>query len=775
MNGFFRRWSPCVLSCPVLLSLAGCWLDFGGDLPGSFPLGGSVSGLNASGLVLANGSDTLSVDSGATSFLMPTNVLAGTTYSLQVQTQPAGMTCSVASGSGTMPAADMRNAVVTCSTNAYRLGGSVSGLTTSGLVLANGADMLSVASGSTSFTLPAPVASGSSYAVTVQTQPAGQSCNVGNGSGQIGVADVTNVALSCTDQPFTVGGSISGLATSGLVLANGSDTLTVAAGATTFTLPAPVNYGAPYAATVQTQPTGLTCSVAHGAGTMGAANVTNVALTCATNGYSVSGTISGLTATGLVLANGSDTLGVASGSASFAMGQPVAYGGAYVVTVQIQPAGQTCSVANGAGTMGAAQVTNVAITCSANSYTLGGSISGLANAGLVLANGSDTLAVAANATSFTMPAPVAYGASYAVTVATKPNWLTCSETNSTGTMGAAAVSNVAVSCTPSVHVSTVAGSGAAGVTDAPGTAAQFDSPSGVAVDADGNVYVADWYNHKIRKISPSGVVTTLAGSGNNGDVDGTGSAAEFSYPFAVVVDAAGNLYVTDEGNNKIRKITPAGVVSTFAGSGWYGHADGPGSAAEFDSPEGLALDANGNLYVADRENHIIRKITPAGVVTTLAGSGSQSSADGLGTAASFNAPSGVAVDGSGNVYVAELFGHKVRKVSAAGAVSTLAGSGTQGSTDGTGTAASFDYPAGIAVDTGGTLYVSTYGGNRVRRVTPAGVVTTFAGTGSPGSTDGTGLAASFNGPIGLALDAAGGKLYVADSDGHKIRRISNTP
>jgi sugar lactone lactonase YvrE len=740
-----------------------------------YAVGGSISGLTRAGLVLANGTDTLSVDSGATSFTMPGSVLAGAAYSIHIQAQPAGMTCSVAAGSGTMPAADMRNAVVTCSANAYRLGGSLSGLTTSGLVLANGADTLSVGSGSTSFTLPASVASGSSYAVTVQTQPAGQTCSVNNGSGQMGTADVTSVALSCTDQPFTVGGSISGLATSGLVLANGSSTLTVAAGATTFTLPAPVSYGAPYAITVQAQPTGLSCSVANGAGTMGAANVTNVALTCSTNSYSVSGTISGLTATGLVLANGSDTLGVAPGSAGFTMDQPVAYGGAYGVTVQTQPAGQTCSVANGAGTMGAAQVTNVAITCSANSYTLGGSISGLNNAGLVLTNGSDTLAVAANATSFTMPTSVAFGASYAVTVATQPNWLSCSVTSGTGTMGTAAVSNVAVSCVPSVHVSTVAGSGTAGVTDATGTAAQFDTPSGIAVDANGNIYVADQFNHKIRKIAPSGVVTTLAGSGNNGDVDGTGSAAEFSYPFAVVVDAAGTVYVTDEGNHKIRRITPAGVVTTLAGSGWPGYAEGTGSAAEFDSPEGLALDADGDLYVAERGNHIIRKVTPAGVVTTLAGSGSQGSADGLGTAASFNAPTGVAVDGSGNVYVTDLFGHKVRKISAAGAVSTLAGSNIPGSTDATGTAASFTYPAGIAVDASGTLYVSTYGGNTVRKISPAGVVTTYAGTGSLGSTDGTALAASFTGPIGLALDAAGGTLYVADSDGHKIRRISNAP
>lgn len=273
--------------------------------------------------------------------------------------------------------------------------------------------------------------------------------------------------------------------------------------------------------------------------------------------FSLGGSVSGLNTSGLVLANGSSTLTVAANATTFTLPTPVNYGRPLRPhRAGAQPTGLTCSVANGAGTMGAAQVTNVAITCSANSYTLGGSISGLVNAGLVLTNGSDTLAVAANATSFTMPTPVAYGASYAVTVvATQPNWLTCSVTSGTGTMGTAAVSNVAVSCTPSVHVSTVAGSGAAGVTDATGTAAQFDTPSGVAVDADGNVYVADWYNHVIRKVTPAGVVTTLAGTGSLGSTDGTALAASFNGPIGLALDAAGGtLYVADSDGHRIRRI-----------------------------------------------------------------------------------------------------------------------------------------------------------------------------------------------------------------------------
>ena len=178
----------------------------------------------------------------------------------------------------------------------------------------------------------------------------------------------------------------------------------------------------------------------------------------------------------------------------------------------------------------------------------------------------------------------------------------------------------------------------------------------MAVDGSGNVYVADSGNYTIRKITPAGVVSTLAGlAGSSGSADGTGSAARFYYPTGVAVDGSGNVYVADTGNYTIRKITPAGVVSTLAGlAGSTGSADGTGSAARFYYPYGVAVDGSGNVYVADTGNYTIRKITPAGVVSTLAGTaGSSGSADGTGSAARFNYPTGVAVDGSGNVYVAD--------------------------------------------------------------------------------------------------------------------------
>ena len=320
-------------------------------------------------------------------------------------------------------------------------------------------------------------------------------------------------------------------------------------------------------------------------------------------------------------------------------------------------------------------------------------------------------------------------------------------------------------------VSTFAGSGTQGSTDGNGTVASFNYPYGVTTDAAGNVYVADLINHKIRKITPSGNVTTFAGSGSIGNANGNGIAASFNQPNGVATDAAGNVFVADRYNHKIRKITPAGDVTTFAGSGSIGSDNGNGIAASFYNPAGVATDAAGNVYVADQGNHKIRKITPAGDVTTLAGSGSQGSANSNGIAASFNVPSGVATDAVGNVYVADYYNNRIRKITPSGDVTTFAGSGSMGSTNGNGSAASFYRPYGVATDAVGNVYVADHLNNKIRKITPSGDVTTLAGNGSMGSVDGNGTAASFNGAIGVATDAAG-NVYVADVDNHKIRKIT---
>ena len=235
--------------------------------------------------------------------------------------------------------------------------------------------------------------------------------------------------------------------------------------------------------------------------------------------------------------------------------------------------------------------------------------------------------------------------------------------------------------------------GGSGYSDGIESAARFSLPSGIAVDSAGNVYVADYENSTIRKITPGGVVSTLAGlAGFAGSADGTGSAAQFSHPSGVAVDSAGNVYVADTGNHTIRKVTPAGVVTTLAGNAFIisdgfprgGYADGTGSAARFNYPTGVAVDSAGNLYVADG-NNTIRKVTPAGVVTTLAGlAGGVGSEDGTGIGARFNLPHGVAADSTSNVYVADTENHIIRKVTPAGVVTTLAGvAGSAGSADGT--------------------------------------------------------------------------------------------
>jgi hypothetical protein len=300
------------------------------------------------------------------------------------------------------------------------------------------------------------------------------------------------------------------------------------------------------------------------------------------------------------------------------------------------------------------------------------------------------------------------------------------------------------------------------------------------VDSAGNVYVADYGNDTIREITPGGVVTTLAGkAGQAGSTDGTGAAARFTYPAGVAVDSAGNLYVADAFNDTIRKITPAGAVTTLAGTvGVNGSTDGTGAAARFSAPSGVAMDGAGNLYVADAFNDTIRKITPAGVVTTLAGSpGQPGSADGTGAAARFYNPQGVAVDSAGNVYVVDSGNDTIREITPAGVVTTLAGTaGQAGSTDGTGAAAEFSGPSGVAVDAAGNVYVADSFNDTIREITPGGVVTTLAGmAGQIGSADGIGAAAQFNGPTGLAVDAAG-NLYVTDTNNidlnGTIRKVS---
>lgn len=322
----------------------------------------------------------------------------------------------------------------------------------------------------------------------------------------------------------------------------------------------------------------------------------------------------------------------------------------------------------------------------------------------------------------------------------------------------------AIEASVSPRVSTVAGNGTSGNADGTGTAASFNETYGVATDAAGNVYVADFLNHRIRKVTPAGVVTTLAGS-SVGLADGTGAAAQFNTPRGVAVDAAGNVYVADSGNNLIRRITPAGVVTTLTNGGFGAHTGG-GSY----NVTAIAVDASNNFYVVDNDNYMVRKVTPSNVVTTLAGNGNYGSANGTGNSATFGAMQAIALDASGNVYVSDMGILGIRKITPAGVVTTLAGSGSYATVDGVGTAASFKVPAGLAVDAAGNIFVADNDAHLIRRITPAGAVTTYAGTGVAANMDGTVAEAGFNAPSGLAVDKWN-TLYVSNLFGSAIRKI----
>lgn len=329
-------------------------------------------------------------------------------------------------------------------------------------------------------------------------------------------------------------------------------------------------------------------------------------------------------------------------------------------------------------------------------------------------------------------------------------------------------------------VITVAGTtDEAGQEDGAPFSAKFNQPHGIAIDHnDNSIYIADRSNHVIRKILPSGEVTTFAGTGNIGSQDGVGTNASFYDPWDVTVDLNGNVYVADQKNNKIRKITPNGLVTTLAGNGTFGFTDSPnGLAASFGNPSGVAVDKFGNVYVADHLNHLIRKISPAGAVTTLAGSrvnapNNQGRQDGFGSAATLYRPYGLTVAPNGNIYVADEWNYLIRKITPAGQVTTVAGSGNVGSNDGSAMEASFNFPWDVSVDSLDNVFVADGFNHVIRKIDPSGQVTTYVGiAGTTGAIDGTAEQASFNAATGLAMNFNQNSLYITDSQNDLIRRI----
>ncbi|MEU2870421.1 NHL repeat-containing protein [Streptomyces olivoreticuli] len=335
---------------------------------------------------------------------------------------------------------------------------------------------------------------------------------------------------------------------------------------------------------------------------------------------------------------------------------------------------------------------------------------------------------------------------------------------------------------PDGTIVTVAGTGTAGYVADGGPAAgtSLYYPRGVALDAAGNLYIGDQSNHRVRKVSPNGIITTVAGNGTPGFVSDGGPAlgTSLNNPIGVAVDGARNLYIADTNNHRVRKVSPNGIITTVAGNGQAGFVSdgGPAVATKLNTPHAVAVDAAGNLYIADYANHRVRKVTPNGIITTVAGNGQAGfvSDGGPAIATKLNGPTGVAVDAAGNLYIGEWNGHRVRKVDQNGIITTVAGNGVAGyvSDGGPAVATRLNVPGAVAVDAAGSLYIAEYSNQRVRKVDADGIITTVAGDGVAGyvADGGPAVGTRLYGPIGVAVDTAG-SLYIADYSNHRVRKV----
>ncbi|MGI5860463.1 MAG: DUF4215 domain-containing protein [Myxococcales bacterium] len=543
-----------------------------------YTIGGTVSGLVGSGLVLQNnGGDDLAISANG-EFTFGTSVPSGGTYLVSVLTEPSDppQDCTITNESGTVGGAPVTNVAVTCRT-LYSVGGTVSGLSGSGLVLQNGADEIAVAAGQTSFVFPTLLLSGASYDVTVKAQPAdpSQTCSVTNGSSTIATANVSDVQITCTTDTFGIGGTINGLTGSGLVLQNnGGDDLPIDASATSFLFATEIESGAAYAVTVATHPAGQFCTVANGAGTVGAADIASVVVSCVDT-HRVGVTVTGLKGRGLVLQNNNEDDLAIEADGDYTFSKPIPEGGPYVVSVLTHPTspGQVCTVTDGSGTMGGADVTGIQVTCSTKTYSIGVTVTGLAGLGLVLQNnGGDDLPIASDG-DYTFATKVADQASYAVSVSADPSNpnQTCTVNDGSGTVDGADVTGITVTCVTNTYPVSVTVTGLAGS----GLVLQNNDGDDLPVAADGNFTFAteiiDGGAYKVTVLTqPSIPDQTCEVTGGEGTVDGapvTGVAvACVTNTYALSVGKTGN------GSGRVAS-TPAGIdCATGCGSASFGFA-----------------------------------------------------------------------------------------------------------------------------------------------------------------------------------------------------------
>lgn len=317
-------------------------------------------------------------------------------------------------------------------------------------------------------------------------------------------------------------------------------------------------------------------------------------------------------------------------------------------------------------------------------------------------------------------------------------------------------------------VTTIAGEGTASFVNGPALSATFHFPEDIAFDKNDNFYITDVLNKVIRRLN-AGQVSTFAGTGDFDIVNGNSTAAKFKSPYSVTVDGNGNVYSSDDNDPRIRKITPSGEVTTYAGTAISGFADGKADEAQFRAGSYIATDASGNVFVSDGVNNRIRRISTTGQVNTFAGSGTSGFNEGSGSIAQFSFPGGITVDRQGNIYVADRGNFRIRKITSGGIVSTLAGSGTQGTKDGSPAEAQFTLDMrDLVIDVDGNLYLSDL--DRIRKITPQGVVSTIAGS-TAGFEDGDGSSAKFNFPNGMTINGRG-DIFIADLANNRIRKLT---
>jgi sugar lactone lactonase YvrE len=552
--------------------------------PVTYDLAGSVNGLVGTGLVLQlNGAQSLPITSN-TGFAWTGALVNGQSYTVTILSQPAGSTCTVINGSGTIAGASLTNVAVNCAVTpppppvTYDLSGSVNGLVGTGLVLQLNGGLSMPITTNTGFAWTGALINGQTYIVTILSQPAGSTCTITNGSGTIAGASPVNVAVNCAVPPppvaFTVGGNINGLVGTGLALqVNGSVNLPMTRN-TGFTLPGTLANGQTYAVTIASQPSASVCTLSNGSGTIAKANVSNVAVNCVATGPSA-------------------TLALFAGD------------------INLQ------GTTDGIGTNARFDVTTGIATD---------------NTGNIYVADYDNLAIrkiAPNGLVSTLPG--LFGTYFLVGMGYGPSGPETLATDSAGNLYFTISAHYDVGAISPAGKSTLK----ATLPDGPTcTGHDFNincsypsPPLGLAVDSANNLYVADTASNTIAKVSSAGVLTVLAGtSGKSGSADGTGTSASFYYPSGIALDSLGNLIVVDSGNNTVRKVSPTGVTSTLAGTaGKIGSADGTGGAASFNGLLGITIDTNDNVYVNDFGNCTIRKITPAGLVSTVVGVAKQCS------------------------------------------------------------------------------------------------------------------------------------------------------